>query len=46
MTVRTMDGATVRFGGNLQGIAGKSLQKIEGLDVPSMEHGSVGKREA
>lgn len=32
-------GATVGMYGDLQGIAGKSLQEIEGLELPALEHG-------
>ena len=33
-------GATVGMYGDLQGIAGKSLQEIEGLELPALEHRS------
>ena len=35
-TERVM-GATVAMYGDLQGIAGKSLQEIEGLELPAIE---------
>lgn len=38
-------GATVGMYGDLQGIAGKSLQEIEGLELPALE-GPSGRREA
>jgi hypothetical protein len=38
-------GATVGMYGDLQGIAGKSLQEIEGLELPALE-GSNGRHEA
>ena len=34
-------GATVGMYGDLQGIAGKSLQEIEGLDFPALEDGTT-----
>ena len=34
-------GATVGMYGDLQGIAGKSLQEIEGLELPALEHRSA-----
>ncbi len=33
-------GATIGMYGDLQGIAGKSLQEIEGLELPALEHRS------
>jgi hypothetical protein len=35
-------GATVGMYGDLQGIAGKSLQEIEGLGFQALEDGTVG----
>ena len=34
-------GATVGMYGDLQGIAGKSLQEIEGLEFPALEDGNA-----
>ena len=34
-------GATVGMYGDLQGIAGKSLQEIEGLGFPELEDGKI-----
>ena len=34
-------GATVGMYGDLQGIAGKSLQEIEGLELPALEDGTI-----
>ena len=34
-------GATVGMYGDLQGIAGKSLQEIEGLSLPAIEDGTT-----
>ena len=34
---RARDGAAVGMYGDLQGIAGKSLQEIEGLEFPALE---------
>ncbi|MCR4304434.1 MAG: hypothetical protein NUV63_09475 [Gallionella sp.] len=34
-------GATVGMYGDLQGIAGKSLQEIEGLEFPALENGNA-----
>ena len=35
-------GATVGMYGDLQGLAGKSLQEIEGLSFPALEDRAVG----
>ena len=38
--IKRVMGATVGMYGDLQGIAGKSLQEIEGLSLPALENGT------